>query len=125
MFTQNFGIEIEFTGITRNEAAKVVAEHLNGTVRNVGTYYDAKNITAPDGRVWKIMSDGSINCQRRQNRQRISASGEYSVELVSPILSYREDIQTLQELVRQLRKAGAFANTSCGIHYQKLEIMQR
>ena len=33
----------------------------------------------------------------------------------SPILSY-EDIPKLQELVRTLRKAGAFANKSCGIH---------
>src|SRR5690606_4599361 len=41
---------------------------------------------------------------------------DYSVELVSPILTYREDIETLQELVRKLRKAGAFTNTSCGIH---------
>lgn len=35
--------------------------------------------------------------------------------MVSPILFY-EDIPKLQELVRMLRKAGAFANKSCGIH---------
>ena len=38
------------------------------------------------------------------------------VELVSPVLLYREDIDTLQGLVRRLRKAGGFANPSCGIH---------
>lgn len=32
MFKEKFGIEIEFTGITRNKAAKLVAEYLNGTV---------------------------------------------------------------------------------------------
>jgi hypothetical protein len=47
------------------------------------------------------------------------------VELVSPILSYREDIETLQELVRRLRKAGGFANASCGIHYAKPDGMRR
>jgi hypothetical protein len=36
--------------------------------------------------------------------------------LVSPILTYREDIETLQELVRRLRKAGGFTNSSTGIH---------
>ena len=33
----------------------------------------------------------------------------------SPICRY-EDIETIQELVRKLREAGALANSSCGIH---------
>ena len=116
MLNKNFGIEIEFTGITRNEAAKVAAEYLNGTVTNTSDYYDTKKITTADGRVWKIMSDGSISCQKRQGRQKVAATREFSVELVSPILTYQDDIETLQELVRRLRKAGAFINNSCGIH---------
>ena len=116
MLNKNFGIEIEFTGITRNEATKVAAEYLNGTVTNTSDYYDTKKITTADGRVWKIMSDGSISCQKRQGRQKVAATREFSVELVSPILTYQDDIETLQELVRRLRKAGAFTNNSCGIH---------
>ncbi|AEY67717.1 amidoligase family protein [Clostridium sp. BNL1100] len=116
MLNKNFGIEIEFTGITRNEAAKVAAEYLNGTVVSTGDYYDTKKIITADGRVWKIMSDGSISCQKKQGRQKVAATKEYSVELVSPILTYEGDIETLQELVRNLRKAGAFTNNSCGIH---------
>jgi len=116
MLNKNFGIEIEFTGITRNEAAKVAAEYLNGTVVSIGDYYDTKKITTADGRVWKIMSDGSISCKKKQGRQKVTATREYSVELVSPILTYQGDIETLQELVRRLRKAGAFTNNSCGIH---------
>ena len=119
MFTTNFGIEIEFTGITRAEAARVAAEHLGGTAANTGGYYGTQTVTAPDGRVWKFMSDGSIHCQRRENGRKVPATDSaYSVELVSPILSYREDIETLQGLIRKLRKAGAFAGegTGCGIH---------
>jgi hypothetical protein len=116
MFNNKFGIEIEMTGIARNEAARVTAEYLNGTVTGTGDFYDTKKIIAPDGRVWKLMYDGSIKCQRKENGRRINADGTYSVELVSPILTYREDIETVQELVRRLRKAGAFANESCGIH---------
>ena len=116
MFNRKFGIEIEFTGITRSQAAKVAAEYLGGTVTSAGDYYDTQKVTARDGRVWKFMSDASIDCRRKQNRQKVGAGREYSVELVSPILTYREDIDALQELVRLLRKAGAFANNSCGIH---------
>ena len=115
MLRANFGIEIEFTGITRERAAKVAAEFLQGTYSEGGTYYDTKKVTTADGRVWKVMYDGSINCQRKERGRTVSAGREYSVELVSPILTYLEDIETLQELVRQLRHAGAFTNSTCGI----------
>lgn len=53
------------------------------------------------------MSDGSIDCQRKDGRRTVSANGSYSVELVSPILLYREDIDTVQGLARAYaRQAG-------------------
>lgn len=116
LFTNHFGIEIEFTGITRQKAAEIAAAYLNGQGRSLGDYYDTQRITAPDGRVWKFMSDGSIDCQRKEQGRVVQANKKYSVELVSPVLLYREDIDTLQGLVRRLRKAGGFANPSCGIH---------
>lgn len=116
MFTNHFGIEIEFTGITRSRAARIAAQYLDGSTAALGDYYDTYQITARDGRGWKFMYDGSIKCQRKKYGQTISAVRAYSVELVSPVLLYREDIDTLQGLVRRLRKAGGFANSSCGIH---------
>ena len=70
------------------------------------------------------MSDGSISCQKKVGGRRVPADKRYSVELVSPILTYAEDIETIQGLVRGLRKAGCFTSENCGIHYLKLEIMQ-
>lgn len=116
MLTTRFGIEIEFTGITRNQAAKVTADFLNGTIEKVHDYYDTHKVHTPDGRAWKIMSDGSIRKEKKEYGRTVSADSTYSVELVSPILTYREDIDNLQELVRKLRKAGGFTNDSCGIH---------
>jgi hypothetical protein len=114
----NFGIEIEFTGITRRKAAKIVAEHLGGSIEELHDYYRTFRITAPDGRKWKVMYDGSINTQKRSGGQKVSASKEYSVELVSPILTYGKDMESLQEMVRKLRNAGGFsqAQNSAGIH---------
>ena len=108
-----FGIEIELTGITREKAAQTAAAFLGGTVRQSGNRY---TVTAPGGRVWKVVSDGSIAPQRKERGQRLSADNDYKVELVSPILTYDADIQTVQELVRRLRKAGGFTNSSTGIH---------
>ena len=104
MLRTRFGIEIEFTGITRNEAVQVAADHLGGTIIHTDDYYDTKEITTPDGRVWKIMKDSSISCQKKLRHQKVVTTGNYSVELVSPILTYREDIKTLQELVHKLER---------------------
>lgn len=112
---QNFGIEIELTGITRANAAKVIANYFGTSSRYIGTYYKIYEATDRKGRTWKSMSDGSIRCQVKRNGRIANASGEYSCEIVSPILQY-EDIEDLQNLVRELVKAGAMANTSCGIH---------
>lgn len=114
----NFGIEIEFTGITRRKAAEIVVDHLGGSVEELHDYYKTLKIIARDGRAWKIMYDGSIKCQKRTGGQKVSASSEYSVELVSPILTYEKDMVDVQEMVRKLRKAGAFSEQqNCtGIH---------
>ncbi len=116
MLKSRFGIEIEFTGITRRKASEVVAKFFGTEVREAGTYYDTKEVRQADGRKWKIMYDGSIRCQKKVGGRIESADRLYSVELVSPILTYKEDIDNLQQLVRELRHAGAFANSSCGIH---------
>ncbi len=116
MFNTKFGIEIEFTGITREKAAETTRDFLNGTLRVVGGYYGTYEVAMADRRIWKFMSDGSIDCQRKQNGRIVGANSNYSVELVSPILTYREDIITLQGLIRRLKKAGGFTNDSCGIH---------
>jgi len=106
MKTQTFGIEIEMNHITRQRAAQVVAETLGegATFRHAGGAYDAWEVTAPDGRRWKLVSDASIAGPRDQG-----------TEFVSPICRW-EDIETVQACVRALRAAGAHADPSCGIH---------
>ena len=113
-----FGIEVEFTGITRRQAAEVAARYLGGTITETRDSYGTCKVTAPDGRVWKFVYDGSIYTQRKVNGEKVLAGREYSVELVSPILTYEKDMATLQELIRKLRKAGAFSEriNKTGVH---------
>lgn len=112
MRSQNFGIEIEMTGLTRASAARIIAGHFGTLATHVGGGYDTYTIRDNRNRQWKLVSDASIRCRNRSNR---SASRDYSVEFVSPICQY-EDIETIQELVRKLRAGGARVNDSCGIH---------
>lgn len=106
MKNQTFGIELEMNGILRTKAAQVIAEHF-GThpSQPEGGCYHTQTIRMPDGRVWKVMRDSSI-----------PGPDAEKTEVVSPICRW-EDIETVQELVRKLRAAGAKADPAhCGIH---------
>ena len=118
MKNQTIGVEIEMTGITKAKVAEVTASFLEGRIAREYDGYDTYKIIAPDQRVWKIMNDTSIKTMKNVNgKLKIITSRDYSVELVTPILNY-EDIGTLQELIRRLRKAGAVSDSEfqCGIH---------
>ena len=116
MKDQRYGIEVEFTGITRHRAAQVAAEYFGTSSRDSRHYgLDAYNVPDSQNRTWRFVSDASIEAQKKEGRRIVSAGQEYRVELVSPICGY-DDIPDIQELVRRLRGAGAFANHKCGIH---------
>ncbi len=112
---QDFGIEVEITGITRSRAAEVIAGYFYTSPQYEGGTYSAYSVKDNQNRKWKIVSDASINCQKQVGSRKQVADREYSVEFVSPICKY-EDIEKIQEMVRALREAGAFSNKSCGIH---------
>lgn len=115
MKTQRFGIEIEMTGITREQAGEVIADYFGTESVYAGGSYRTYEAKDTKGRTWKAMYDSSIVAEKKAGGSRTSAGDEYKTEVVSPILTY-DDIEDLQELVRQLRHKGAVVNTSCGIH---------
>ena len=110
-----YGIEIEMTGLSRGKAAETLAGFLGTRAEHTGGGYDAYAMRDAQGRVWKIVSDGSIQTQKKVRGQTVAADSTYSVELVSPVCVY-EDIGTIQEIVRALRRNNALVNDSCGIH---------
>lgn len=118
MKNQTIGVEIEMTGITRAKAAEVASIFLGGRVERALDHYDTYKVITTDNRVWKIMSDSSIETVRKEKGRFVPADSSYSVELVTPILKYDEDIETLQELIRHLRHSGAVSESKlkCGIH---------
>ena len=109
MKNQTIGVEVEMNNITRQKAAKVAADFF-GTGRYENTAgrngYSTWSAWDAQGREWKFQKDVSI-----------AGPDEQKCELVTPILTY-QDIETLQELCRQLRHAGAKSDASrgCGVH---------
>ena len=112
MKNQTFGVEIELTGITRCQAANTIAKYFHTTKTHTGGGYDKYEVIDSQGRTWTAMSDGSIYAERKDGGY---AGSEYKCEIVTPVCRW-EDIEDIQEIVRQLRHNGAIANSSCGIH---------
>lgn len=111
---QLFGVEVEMTGITREKAARLVAEVLGTTPSHPeSNCYHTRTIADQAARKWKIMRDSSITPIR--NDDTIEPLDEYRVEFVTPPLNY-SDIELLQNIIRKLRENGAKAHSSCGIH---------
>ncbi|MCM1329614.1 MAG: amidoligase family protein [Ruminococcus sp.] len=106
---QTIGVEVEMNRITRETAAKLAAEFF-GTERYENTAnrngYYTWSAWDESGREWKFQRDVSI-----------SGPDNEKCEMVTPILTY-SDIETLQELIRRLRKAGAKSDATrgCGVH---------
>ena len=105
---QNFGIEVELTGITRKQAAEIVAKVL-GSNRITGpanNCYHVRKVYDSEGRAWIVERDSSISPELKDGSY---ATDEHRVEFVSPILQYK-DIETHQAIIREFRKAGAIVN---------------
>ena len=121
MKEQCFGVEIEMTGVTREEAAQALADYFGTTPKYWGHTYDSWNVQDPAGKKWKLMSDSSIHpeCQGEDGYLRLdkdSAEGyPYKVEMVTPKLTY-DELPRLQECMRRVKAIGAKVNSSCGLH---------
>ena len=109
MKTQTIGVEVEMNNIARRKAAMIAATFF-GTGRCEDTAhrngYCTWSAWDSEGREWKFQRDVSI-----------AGPDSEKCELVTPILTY-SDMDTLQELIRQLRRAGAKSDATrgCGVH---------
>jgi hypothetical protein len=108
MLKQTIGVEVEMNNITREKAAKTIAGYFGTEAWNAASQYGYYSWACKDqkGRVWKFQRDCSI-----------AGPFEEQCEMVTPILTY-DDMETLQEVIRQLRKAGAKSDATrgCGVH---------
>lgn len=103
MKSLTYGTELEYTGITRQRAAHAVQSVVDGTIAHRPELgYDTWQIKAADGRTWKAISNGSLG-------------SDGGCEVVTPILRW-EDMATLQEVVRSLRRAGTKATSETSQH---------
>ncbi|MHB9037103.1 MAG: amidoligase family protein, partial [Armatimonadota bacterium] len=102
-----FGCEIEVVGKERKAVAKAIQSVVGGKIEHVGqpSCYDPYHLVDSKGRLWKVVADSSLG----------DVTFDLRAEIVTPILTYN-DIPTLQEVVRSVRKIHCRASDTCGLH---------
>jgi Putative amidoligase enzyme len=97
--TLQFGVELETVHASWNQVAEAIKSVVGGM------RYGDDVVDDDRGATWQLQSDGSLEADH----------GYYECEIACPPMSY-DRLATLQQVVRALRRAGAEANRSCGIH---------
>ena len=113
---QCFGVEVEMTGITREQAARELAEYFGTEARYTGGTYGTWVVKDTRRKNWKLVSDSSILAERKtvNGYKTVTDDDEgrdYWVEMVTPKLTY-DQLPVLQECMRRVERAGAKVNDS-------------
>ena len=105
---RTYGVELEFTGIYRKKAARVLAGCVGYTgeiVADDNSCYKTIKVVDQQGRKWKVTRDASV-----------AGGGSHSCELITPILRGHEDRELLEKIADALVAAGGYTDRSCGMH---------
>src|SRR5689334_19795190 len=101
--THSIGVELELLEVSRKEIARITHEVVSGELECQDERGQRWRVTQPDGRMWRIIDDLSLNGPT-------SARGE----LISPVF-YEAEIPVLEAIVEKLRDRGARVDSSCGM----------
>lgn len=129
MRTKNFGIEIEFTGCTRECAIEAISNYFRRGYTSEekhlsdGTQYIKYTINDDNGFPWIIKRDRSVRAEifdKDYNVNNINdilpeIADDYKCELVSPVLT-ADSVDTLLSLVDVIKSQGGMVNDTCGLH---------
>lgn len=127
----SFGIEVEFTGITKPMACVAINDIVDGTHMVKGK---RAWIRDSGGRDWKVVYDNSISKSIKINdnvldyiecRNKILTKedimfllelvDESNIEFVTPICEV-DDIKKIKDIIDSLSTFGATTNKTCGVH---------
>lgn len=136
MTTRGYGIEVEFTGVTRLTVVQALEDFFQakavpfeGSVNDFPYYY--YKINDQEGLTWTVMRDRSIRSefyswnkpegyegilfQENTNHIVTEDLDEFKVELVSPVLTL-DSMPVLFSILNLIKGLGGIVNDTTGIH---------
>ena len=114
---KKLGIEIEFTGCTREDIVDAL-EKLWGSTRRIligsktDEPYSYYKVDDKDGFSWTILRDRSVKAEFEGKE---IDDNIYACELVSPVLT-PQSLSTLFQVIDIIKSVGGKVNETCGIH---------
>lgn len=113
MVWRKYGLEMEFTGITRKRAAELLAEQFETTAAYSfeGNKYSVADMR---GRDWGLLPCPTVQAEKWQNGRMVGANHLYHVKVCTPLL-YESDFGTVEEILGRLGAGGAVTNESTGM----------
>lgn len=113
MVWRKYGLEMEFTGITRKRAAELAAEQF-GTTAAYSFEGDKYSVVDTRERIWTVLPCPGVRAERWQNNKMVGANQLYQVKVSTPLL-YESDFETVGEILGRLETGGAVINESTGM----------
>ena len=104
---RTFGVEIELINLTKEETKQAL---VNAGIACQNTEYTHD---VPQG-FWRVVTDGSLENMNCSHHHGYCTS--HTAEIVSPILRGVSGLIEIVRVIWALKRAGADANHSCGIH---------
>lgn len=101
---QKYQIKLDITGITRKNAAQIVAEQFSATATSKDGDYEVKDRL---DRLWQFRQNESVRpeCKNVPNSY-------YATKIITPFC-IRKDMPTIEQMMQSLENAGAITNKSC------------
>lgn len=131
---KGLGIEVEFTGVRREQVANALANLFHGKIERVlddscDSPYVYHRCIEQNGNAWLVVRDRSIKPQIYACNSKCTewlygrydvidldrCYEEYMCELVTPVLN-SSTLQTLFSVIDIVKSQGGITNETCGIH---------
>ena len=106
-----FQIQLGLTGISRKEAAQVIADYFGTKAQYKGTLSYKFVIPNEEGKEWTVQLNKDIVPEKKEEEIIMPAENDYKVDIVTSEMTI-ENLGQL-DLISKIEGAGAFINQSC------------
>ena len=115
---QDFRVELSFTGMSRERAAKTLGTFLDAEAEHLGGTYDTWTLRDSAEKTWALIYDPLVHGEWRLPGEYLTRQDRaWRSRLRSPMLRY-EELPRLQDCIRAIREAGGRVNPSCEMSVQ-------
>lgn len=101
-------LKFDITGITKKQAAEVIADYFN-TEYDYSSGHERYSVKDSFERLWIVNTADDIESEKMMNEKRIKGNFFYQTKITTPLL-YERNMNSVEDILRNLELKGAFVN---------------